>query len=1047
MVQENTVQAYVEALIGSRRLGDQVVCHRVLPARPAAFQRPRDPLSARLSTAVRAGGMPTLYRHQARALDHIRDGRHVVVATPTASGKSLIYNLAYLERFLEEPTARALYLFPLKALAQDQLGGFNRLAARLNGRKPTAAIYDGDTSAWHRKRIREHPPNVIMTNPEMLHLSFLAHHVKWDEFLSELKLVVVDEVHTYRGVMGSHMAQVFRRLRRICSRHGADPLFIFNSATVANPAELAHQLTDLTSRAVLESGAPRGKRHTLFIDPLDGPAQTAILLLHAALRRGLRTIIYTQSRKMTELIALWAQTRAGQYADRISAYRAGFLPQERRHIEGRLANGDLLAVVSTSALELGIDIGELDLCLLVGYPGTVVSTLQRGGRVGRSGRESAVILIAGEDALDQYFMRHPDDFFNRAPEAAVVNPYNPAILARHTVCAAAELPLGRDEEFVTRHKAVKAAVAGLERAGELLRSADGREWFAARKNPQRHVELRGAGRRFQIVATQDGAGKGEIDAIRALKETHTGAVYLHGSKMYLVDELSLETNTVYVSPQDVDFYTRVRSNKNTQILEVLDEKAVKGIRAGYGRIRVTEKITGFERWRIRTKKMISREPLDLPEQTFETEGLWFAIPQTIARAVEARYLHFMGGIHAMEHAFIGMFPLLVMADRNDLGGISTPLHPQIECAAVFVYDAVYGGAGLSRQAFAAAENLLSTTLKAVMSCPCENGCPSCVHSPKCGAGNRPIDKRAAVFILKTIQRSAPPDNKAALPTAQAPPVTPSEAPAAADEKRNAAAAAGPAKPPKKRAAARAQLKSSGPAGRGRRLRQARLRQRRGKDRRRSPLEDGVVSGGAPPAKAAGQIVRFGVFDLETQLSARDVGGWHRAARMRVSCAVLYDSVEDVYRSYTEEQVPQLIQRFEHYDWIVGFNSRRFDYRVLSAYTDIDFSQLPSLDILEEVKQHLGYRLSLDHLAGATLGEHKTGDGLKALRWWKEGRLAELMDYCRQDVRITWELLRFGMRHGFLLFTNKAGQAVRLPVNWRERFQRRSGPADCHMDIS
>ncbi len=421
----STVREYLQALVESERLGHQVVFRTVLPPSPARWSDIAATCSPAIRQALQAAGVQNLYQHQGRAIDKIRNGENVIVATPTASGKSMIYNLPVLERFQTRRSSKSLYLFPLKALAQDQLKVFEKMAAFFGDKRPTAAIYDGDTSAYRRKRIREAPPNVILTNPEMLHLSFLAHHRQWAEFFKDLQTVVVDEVHTYRGVTGSHVAQIFRRFHRICRRYNASPSFVFSSATVADPARLARQLTGQPATAVTRSGAPRGSRHLVFVNPDAGPAQAAILLLKAALHRGLRTIVYTQSRKLTELITLWAAGQSGGWAERISAYRAGFLPEERREIEARLSNGDLLAVISTSALELGIDIGDLDLCILVGYPGSVVSTWQRGGRVGRSGQDSALILIAGEDALDQFFMRNPGDFLNRPPESAVVNPHNP----------------------------------------------------------------------------------------------------------------------------------------------------------------------------------------------------------------------------------------------------------------------------------------------------------------------------------------------------------------------------------------------------------------------------------------------------------------------------------------------------------------------------------------------------------------------------------------------------------------------------------------------
>lgn len=957
------IQEYVQALKASKRLGGQVVFHKVIPEEPAIWGEPLEAWPGTIEQMLRDADIQRLFVHQAQAIDLVRAGEHVVVATPTASGKTLIYNLMVMERFLVRPDSKALFMFPLKALAQDQLLNLNKFTASLEGRRPTAAIYDGDTSTWHRKRIRERPPNVIMTNPEMLHLSFLPHHARWATFFSGLETVVVDEVHTYRGLLGSHMSQVFRRLQRICRHYRSSPAFIFNSATVANPKQLAEQLTDLEVRTVSNSGSPKGKRHILFIDPIDSPAQTAILLLKAALQRNLRTIVYTQSRKMTELIAIWAGTQAGEYADRISAYRAGFLPEERREIESKLSRGELLAVISTSALELGIDIGDLDLCLLVGYPGTIVSTWQREGRVGRNGQESAMILIAGEDALDQYFMRNPEDFIQRSPEAAVVNPFNPNILARHVVCAANELPLSKGESFMQTQEVVEA-IATLETGGELLRSGEGDRWFSSRKAPHRQVHLRGAGNRYAIIGSSDGENKGEIDGFRVFKETHPGAVYLHRGDTYLVDTLDLETNTVTVTQANINYYTRARAHKHIEILETYDDKQVAGSRVSTGKLKVTEQVTGFERRRIRGKKLISRLPLDLPEQTFETDGIWFEIPSNVQTKAESGYLHFMGGIHAMEHAAIGMFPLIVMTDRNDLGGISIPYHPQVGSAAVFIYDGIPGGAGLCRQAFYRAKDLLDVTLKAIKTCPCETGCPSCVHSPKCGSGNRPIDKVSAIFVLKELLQM-PGD--------------------AVDT-------------PGRYAAGHAQY-SKEPSSIDR------------------ENHKGTI------------MKRLAVFDLETQRSAQEVGGWHRADLMKVSCAVLYDSAEQVYHEYLEKDMPRFIEHLKQYDCVVGFNIRRFDYKVLSGYSDFDFGKLPTLDLLEEIHKQLGYRLSLDHLAKITLGSKKSADGLQALRWWKQGKIREIIDYCRQDVRITWEIYCFGNEKGYLLFQNKAGNTVRVPVSW------------------
>jgi DEAD/DEAH box helicase domain-containing protein len=1001
MPENRSVVEYVNALKGAPQFNGQVVYHTVLAACNPVCGTLQRPWPGAMETMLAETGIHDVYRHQAEAMDRIRRGGHVVLATPTASGKSLVYQLPVLEQQCIDAAARALYISPLKALAQDQKKAFDRLARRISGAGIKAAIYDGDTTAWHRGKIRRQPPALLMTNPEMVHLSLLAHHEKWHGFFPHLKLVVVDEVHTYRGLMGSHMAQVFRRLLRVCRFYGAAPVFVFCSATVANPAQLVHQLTGLDAAAVTRSGAPRGRRHVVFVNPVTGPARCAINLLKAALHRGLRTIVYTQSRKLTELMAVWAGSRAGPFADRISAYRAGFLPEERRDIEARLASGDLLAVISTSALELGIDIGDLDLCILVGYPGSVVATWQRSGRVGRSGQDAALVLVAGEDALDQYFMRHPQVLIQKGPEAAVANPYNTEVMRRHLVCAAAEIPLDADEPFMAP-PAVADAVSGLEQSGELLRSADGRALFPSRKQPHRHVDLRGAGSRFNIICRETGENRGDVDGLRAYRETHPGAVYLHRGRRFLVDDLDADNRTVRVTEADLDYYTRARSHKETEILSRDRTRTVWGARVGLGRLRVTETITGYERMRLHRREKINIIPLDLPPLIFETEGLWFTIPESVQRRIESEQMHFMGGIHAVEHGAIGVFPLLVMADRNDLGGISTPWHPQLEQAAVFIYDGIPGGGGLCREAFERFESLMRRTLSAISRCPCETGCPSCVHSPKCGSGNRPIDKGAARMLLKWMAAHENAD-------APADPETGPGQPAAAekDETGDAPRVRGPLSEKK------------GDAPRPRNAR-SRATSRRARRRRRTGPGEEPLPGASP---------HYGVFDIETRRSAQEVGGWHRADRMGVSCVVLYDSDRDGYLEFLEEDVPDLIEHLKTLDRVVGFNIDRFDYRVLKGYSDFDFTTLPTMDLLAKVHERLGYRLSLDRLATATLGVKKSADGLAALRWWKAGKIRKIIDYCRKDVQITRDLYRFGLEKGYLLFDNKAGQRVRVPVDF------------------
>lgn len=1014
------IAEYVAALTCSTTVGPQVTSHTVLPVAHARYAETARPWPRAMAGVLRDLGIPSLYSHQAEAIDALRSGRDVVVATPTASGKSLIYGLPVLEGFLRDPDARSLFLFPLKALARDQLASFKGLTAQWpEAARPLAAVYDGDTTPHFRRKIRENPPHALLTNPEMLHLSLLPHHHLWATLFSGLSLVVVDEAHTYRGVLGAHMAQIFRRLLRVAALYGARPRFAFCSATVGNPAELAALLTGRDPVPVLESGAPRGKRHYVFINPLESASTMAIKLLKSALRRNLRTIVYCQSRRMTELISLWASEKAGPYAGRISAYRAGFLPEERREIEDRMGSGALLAVISTSALELGIDIGGLDLCILVGYPGTVMATLQRGGRVGRGNRESAVMLVAQEDALDQYIVRHASDFFSRPPERAVLNPENPVILERHLECAAAELPLrpGSMPDAAWMTPAVLRRAETLERRGLLLRSGDGKELLAARKRPHRHVSLRGTGNTVSIES-REGELIGSVDGARALREAHPGSIYLHLGRHFEITELDLGAGRALARPFTPSWYTRTRGHKDTDILSLDASRRVAGIALSRGRLRITDTVTGYEKRATRNGQMLGVTPLDLPPIIFETEGFWLQVPKCSQDAIEAARMHFMGAIHALEHALIGILPLIVMADRNDFGGISTPMHLQTGTPSVFVYDGMPGGAGLSREAFRRAEELFAHTLRVIAECPCEFGCPSCVHSPKCGSGNRPIDKEAAFELLSLLLGQS----ERAAAEADALLAAPPSGLEDRDEPREPAVAAHGAeyRPEPERGAAFLSVSAEGP--------------------RPSP-ERGAAGGGAdepggsvadePACETPSGAPRdFVVLDVETRRSAAEVGGWHRASRMGVSVAVLYDSQTGAFTSYTQERIPELAAVLAAAPLVVGFNLVRFDYTVLEPHAPgFSFRALPTLDMLLKVHERLSYRVSLGNLAKATLNAPKSADGLMALQWWKEGRLDEIETYCRMDVALTRDLYLFGRDNGYLLFTNKAGKSVRVGASW------------------
>ena len=963
MQKKGSVAEYLQALKSSPRLGQQVVHHEELEERPASFGKNRIDWPRALEDGLKQMGIEMLYQHQVSATDAVRKGDNVIVSTPTASGKSLIYNLPVFEQIMRSPDSTALYLFPLKALAQDQLRTLQELSALLPEElRPAAAIYDGDTNAYQRKKLRDRPPNILITNPDMLHLSMLGYHSTWSIFFARLTHVILDEVHTYRGIFGSHMAWVLRRLKRICVYYGSQPQFILSSATVANPDELACDLLGEGATVISKSGAPRAKRHFVFINPIDSAATAASQLIESSLKRGLRTIVYTQSRKLTELVSIWTQKRLGPLADKLTSYRAGYLPEERREIETKLSEGSLLGVIATSALELGIDIGDLDICILVGYPGTVMTTWQRGGRVGRKENESLIILVGLEDSLDQHFMRNPKDFFNREVESTVLNPNNKTIAKRHLICAAAEQPVKTDEPLV-KDEGVREEVEELVAEASLLLTADGNYWIGARKYPHREVNLRGTGQRFVIYNNADGSALGEIDFMRCFKECHPGAVYLHRGKTWLISNLDLETHEVTAVRKNANYFTRTIGNKTTEILKTYKTAELENFRVSFGYLRVTDTVQGFQRRLVTGQKLISTESLDLPPLIFETEGLWIEIPAAIQKRIEQEQYHFMGGIHALEHGAISIFPLLVLCDRNDVGGIAHSFHEQLSQAAVFIYDGYPGGVGLARKAFEKIDELLHLTQKTIADCPCERGCPSCVHSPKCGSGNRPIDKQSALEILGDLLGSNPASKIVYQPITNS---------------------------------TTEEFRTSGP------------------ERKIEKVN--------PPA-------RYGVFDVETKRSAAEVGGWHRADRMGISVAVLYDSVSESFKTYLEKDVPDLIRDLQSFELVVGFNNKRFDNKVLSAYSVFNLASLPTLDIMEVITNRLGYRLSLDRLAEHTLGVKKSANGLLALQWFKEGRIDEIVSYCRQDVRITRDLFLFGLENRYLLFQNKAGSVVRLPVDF------------------
>jgi DEAD/DEAH box helicase domain-containing protein len=747
-------RAFLEERRGPPAADGGLVHVRFIAPRAVRYGTLDRPLHPHLVAHLAARGTSRLYTHQADAINAVTRGSHVAVVTSTASGKTLCYNLPVLDGLLRDPGACALYLYPTKALAQDQLDRLRTFEI------PDLAVatYDGDTPQKQRAAIRE-SAHVLLTNPDMLHVSILPQHFRWRNFLQRLRFVIVDEMHVYRGVFGSNVANVLRRLRRLCRFHRADPIFICTSATIANPDEFARRLIGTPVTVIDDDGSPSSPRWFGLWNPplLDraGSARRSALseatsMFVDLVLQDVRTIAFTKSRKVTELISRYATSRlreeAPQVAGRISPYRAGYLPDDRRAIERRLFDGDLVGVVSTSALELGIDVGGLDAAILVGFPGTIASLWQRAGRAGRGADPSLAVLIAQDDALDQYLMRHPDYVFDRPCEHAVVDPENPYILTRHLRCAAAEIALvpGDIELFGERSRRI---IELLEQAGDVTSRRGRWHWTGSLRYPATAVDVRSAsGATFRIVA--DRKTIGTVEEGRAFEQVHPGAVYLHQGDVYLVRALDLNKRVAVVAPHVADYHTQARSTTDLSIRRPLGGKPWGPTAVHFGDVEVTTQVTGFARKQLFTDTVMGVDALELPPQVLETTALWFEVPEALENAVREQGLDFAGGIHALEHAAIGVLPLFAMCDRWDIGGVSYPSHPQTGTPAIFIYDGHPGGVGITEKGYVLIDALMAATREVIEACPCESGCPSCIQSPKCGNLNHPLDKRAALVLLQ-----------------------------------------------------------------------------------------------------------------------------------------------------------------------------------------------------------------------------------------------------------------------------------------------------------
>ncbi len=725
---------------------------KIGPAGPI-FATLDPPLAPALTARLAELGVERLYRHQVRAIETIRAGTNTVIVAGTASGKSLCYQLPIIESLAGGEGATALLLYPTKALAQDQLRSIHKLAVP----SMTEATYDGDTDADQRTWVRRHA-NVVLTNPDMLHVGILPHHGRWSSFLSRLEFVVVDEMHMLRGIFGSHVSLVLRRLRRLAAHYGAQPTFAFTSATIGNPGDLARNLTGLPAEVIDEDGSPTGaKTYVLWNPPLteEGDGRRASALGESTdvfldlINRGLHTIAFTRSRKGTELMYRWAKQRLSpEVADTVAAYRGGYLPAERRKIEARLFAGELRGVVTTNALELGIDVGSLDAAVLTTYPGTIASFRQQAGRAGRTVDESLAVLVGGQDALDQYFMNLPEELFDRPPEAAVVNPANPDVLAAHVGCAAYELPLTpEDREFLGEDLEERAAQLARE---ERLRVRDGKLYWASRRSPAPDVGIRSSGGGpYRIVDDSTGKLLGTLDEGAAFMQAHAGAIYLHQGETFLVETLDLALREARVQPASVGYYTQPKEEKWIGLREIIAHTQLGRFGLAHGRVEVESSVVAFQRREIRTRHILGYEPLDLPSRRYETQAFWFEVPDSLVSAASVSQADLPGTLHAAEHAAIGMLPLFAICDRWDIGGLSTPMHPEIGGPVWFIFDGYPGGTGIAPVGYDHGRRLLTATLEAIRDCPCEAGCPSCVQSPKCGNFNDPLDKSGAVRLLDT----------------------------------------------------------------------------------------------------------------------------------------------------------------------------------------------------------------------------------------------------------------------------------------------------------
>ena len=724
-------------------------------ARDATYGSLIKPLPGPLETFLSDRGL-SLYTHQCDATEAIRNGKDLILTTATASGKTLAFSVPIIERLINEPEATALYLYPTKALSNDQLKTLLDIEKN-TGVSLNPAIYDGDTPAGRRTLIRS-GSRIVISNPYELHTILPWHH-QWSGFLKNLVAVVIDEAHQYRGVFGSNMAFVIRRLRRICAHYGNDPLMILSSATIANPEEFASRITGKPVTCIASDGSPRGNKQIVLYNPfqegdISGTTyRESAKILRMCMNNDLRMLCFTGSRKLTELITLQVRDDLirKDKADPalVSAYRAGYLPEERREIENRMKRGLLRGIISTSALEVGIDVGCLDGVIMTGFPGTIISTWQQAGRAGRTTADSLAVLVAHADPLDQYFMHHPEQFFQSSHEHAIIDLDNPYILSGQVLCAAAELPVkpGTDDCFFG--KDLCQVLSSLASEHLLSETRKGYIYSGSRRPVEMACLSTISTITFKVMC--NGETLETMDESQAFREAHEGAILYHQGEKYLVLSMDFDRHIIRVERTDVDYYTKPLRSVDVRIIREMKNRMVGNSRLSFGEVTVTEHCTSYRVMRYDT--IISVEPLSLPPVTFTTRALWFVTSPEVYSAVVSRELDFGGGLHGAEHALIAVMPFHVMCDRRDIGGFSSPAFPGSGEPTVVIYDGFPGGIGLAENAFSKFEEIITMTTSLVRDCRCETGCPSCIYSPKCGNDNQPLDKLATVILLESFQDS------------------------------------------------------------------------------------------------------------------------------------------------------------------------------------------------------------------------------------------------------------------------------------------------------